>query len=53
MPRSQVGCSARQTEYDPVTTLLVSAYHRPVTISQMLHMASGDLAADLTEDFTL
>lgn len=53
MPSNQVGCSAHQTESDPVTMLLVSALYRPVNISQMLHMASGDLAADLTEDFTL
>lgn len=35
----------RQKEFVPVTKLLVPTFHRPAT----LHMASGDLAADLNE----
>jgi len=42
---NQVGCSACQTEFVPVTILLVPTFHRHVT----LHMASGDLATDLSE----
>lgn len=42
---NQMGCSVHQTEFVSATTLLVPTSHRPVT----LHMASGDLAADLSE----
>lgn len=34
-----------QKEFVPATTLLIPTFHRPA----MLHMASGDTAADLNE----